>query len=117
MTALPWIRAGWGAVLLIAPHGVARTPAGPLDARTILIARILGVRQLVQAAATAPGSSYRLRVASTGVDIVHAASMLGLAAIDVRHRRPALADAVVAAGFAAAGYAATRRRRIDTDIT
>ena len=117
MTALRWIRAGWGAVLLIAPHSVARTPAGPLDARNILVARILGVRQLVQAAATGSGSSYRLRVASIGVDIIHAASMLGLAAIDVRHRRPALADAVVASGFAAAGYAVTRRRRIDADIT
>ena len=54
---------------------------------------------------------------ASGVDIIHAASMLGLAAIDVRHRRPALADAVVASGFAAAGYAVTRRRRIDADVT
>ncbi|KAA0016346.1 hypothetical protein [Antrihabitans cavernicola] len=111
MTTLSWIRAGWGVVLLLAPHRVARTAAGPLDGRDNLVARILGARQLVQAAATGRQSSHRLRVASTAVDIIHAASMAGLAAIDEPRRRPALADAVVASGFAAAGYAATTRHQ------
>ncbi|KAA0016570.1 hypothetical protein [Antrihabitans cavernicola] len=112
MTTLTLLRTGWGAVLLVAPRSVARGPVGSLDARDILVARILGARQLVQAAATGSGSSHRLRVASTGVDIVHAASMAGLALIDEPHRRPAIVDAVVASGFAAAGWvAATRSQR------
>ena len=117
MTALPWIRAGWGAVLLITPHSVARTPAGPLDARNILVARILGVRQLVQAAATGSGSSYRLRVAGIR-GRHHSRGQHARPGRDRRTAPPARAGGrVVASGFAAAGYAVTRRRRIDTDIT
>ena len=43
------------------------------------------------------------------VDVTHAASMIGLAFIDRRYRRAALADASVAVVFALAGLVAASR--------
>lgn len=46
------------------------------------------------------------------IDLLHAASMLALA-LDGRRRRPALADALIAAGFALAGALAAREAAHD----
>ncbi|HET9875398.1 MAG TPA: hypothetical protein VFQ37_06485 [Mycobacterium sp.] len=112
MTALRWIRTGWGALLLLVPNTVAsHTPAGSLDARARLVGRILGARHLVQAWYTGADPSGRRLAVGAGVDGLHATSMLSLAALSPRHRRPALADAAAAAGFAAAGILSARRDR------
>lgn len=99
----------WGTALLAAGGGlwtlVAGRPPREVDG---LAVRVLGSRHLVQGVAQAsrPGLGQRLFVT---VDVVHAASMVWLAAVDEQRRRPALVSAAAAAG-AAALTLATRRR-------
>jgi hypothetical protein len=69
---------------------------------------VLGVRHLVQAGLTAvalraePGSPYAL-AGGAAVDVLHASTMVGLAAVDRGARRVALADAGVEVALAIAG--------------
>ncbi len=81
-----------------------------MGARVRSVARLLGVRHLLQAALTsgpAPGAA-RLALGAA-VDLTHAASMAGLAAADRSLRRATLADALIETTFAASGCAAARR--------
>ena len=103
------VRAGWACVLLLATDRLlrigGRPPAPPA---AVALARILGTRQLVQAAVTAGKSTASVAGVSTAVDAVHAGTDLGLAAASRRWRRVALIDAVIAAGLAASGWRARR---------
>ncbi len=124
---LTLIRAGYGVALLCAPGALIRLAAGPgaagrprppaeADAqreaapgsRARLVARVLGVRHLAQAALTAagqradPGSPVPLG-GGAAVDLLHAASMLALGAADRRVRRATFTDAAVETALAAAG--------------
>jgi len=112
------VRACYGGLLLCAPHRMVALGAGhPAGPRAAAVARLLGSRHLLQAAATAavltaavpetarsaalrPG---RVLLAGAGVDAVHDASMLGLAAVCRPFRRAARADVLLEAGFAAFG--------------
>jgi hypothetical protein len=63
--------------------------------------RVLGVRYLIQAIAAPVVHRPWVRPADTGVDLVHAVSMLGFAHLFPTHRRLAHLSAVTALGFAA----------------
>jgi len=130
---LTLVRAGYGVALLCAPGALIRLTAGPgaaaghlrrpaeADAqreaapgsRARLVARVLGVRHLAQAALTAagqradPGSPVPLG-GGAAVDLLHAASMLALGATDRRIRRTTFTDAAVETALAAAGAWAAR---------
>lgn len=122
--AVTLVRAGYGVALVVAPQalikltgdavtgqspgqrgGAARARPGR---RACGVARVLGVRHLVQAGVTAvalradPGSPYAL-AGGAAVDALHAGTMVGLAAVDRRARRVALADAGVELALATAG--------------
>lgn len=103
-------RGAWGAALLVAPERLlASVAAGePLDARARAFARALGVRQLLEAALLRRAGA-RAVALGAAVDGVHALSVLALAAADRSRRREALANALVATGFAIEG--ATRARQ------
>jgi hypothetical protein len=121
------VRAGYGAGLVVAPGVLIRLTAGPGAVaghpggrgeaaaqreagarRARLVARVLGVRHLAQAAFTAgtewadPGNPLPLG-GGAAVDVLHAASMFGLGAVDRRVRRTALTDALLETALAAAG--------------
>ncbi len=130
--ALTLARAGYGVALVVAPGALIRLTGKPgqvtggagqpgeANARaeaarawTRGVARVLGMRHLAQAGLTAaaqwadPGSPGSFG-AGAAVDLVHAASMMGLGAIDRRVRRTTFADAAVETLLAAAGaWAAT----------
>jgi hypothetical protein len=95
----------WGATLAIAPYRVIAALGVPQPPPVGLVtaARVLGVRHLLQAAILErrlghrPGSSAR---PAGAVDLLHAASMLALAAVDPPRRRPALVSATVATALA-----------------
>ena len=110
------VRAGYGVGLVCAP-GVLITLTGqragadrPRPSRRACgVARVLGVRHLVQAGLTAAAlraaeadSSLPLGLGA-GVDVLHATTMVGLAAVDRGARRVALADTGVELALAAAG--------------
>ena len=102
-------RAAYGAVLLARP-GVVLRPIGdePTDRRSHRVARLLGLRQLAQAGATAGRPGAAVLVVGAEVDLAHVVSMLALAAVDHRRSRLALLDAGVAAGWVACGVLAAR---------
>ena len=103
-------RAGWGCVLLVATGRVLRVGGRPpAPPAALAVARVLGARQLVQAAVTAVRPGGPVAGVSAAVDALHAATDVALAAVAPRWRRIALADTAVAAALAAAGWRARRR--------
>lgn len=103
------VRAAYGLALLCWPSQAARlAQAGPADSRTQVAARVLGIRHLTQAAATAARPRPAMLVLGAGIDLTHAASMLAFAVADRRRDSSALVDAAVAAAFATAGAALAR---------
>ena len=119
-TVLTLVRAGYGAALVCAPGALIKLTgdtatgqsAGADHARPSRracgVARVLGVRHLVQAGLALaaqwaePGSPVPL-VLGAAVDVLHAGTMVGLAVVDRGARRVALADTGVELALAAAG--------------
>jgi hypothetical protein len=113
-------RAGYGVALVVAPQALIRLTGDPVTGqapgerprpsrRACGVARVLGARHLIQAGLTAaalraeePVSSLPLGLGAA-VDVLHATTMVGLAAVDRGARRVALADAGVEVALAAAG--------------
>lgn len=108
--ALTLARVATGAVLLAAPGTVLRSAArGRSDRPARIVTRVLGARHLVQAALTGLRPAPAALGIGAGVDALHAATALGLAAVDPSRRRDALANAVTALAFAGAGAQLARR--------
>lgn len=97
-------RAAWGATLMVFPSRVLTTvhhsPTDPVD---IVVARVLGARQLVQGVVTASSPGPELAAAGIYTDLTHASSMMGVALFSRRRRRAAITEAAIALGLAAAG--------------
>jgi hypothetical protein len=105
---LQLIRAGYGAVLVLAPGPAIRLATGREPSRLMRrTARLLGARHLVQTMLTAVAPVPGTYAVGGQVDSVHATSMLLLAAVSRSGRRAALTDALTEAAFAAAGFAAS----------
>ena len=103
-------RAAYGAALLCVPGPIVSMVTGePATPRVRSVVRVLGVRHLAQAAICGLVPARGLIRAGTATDGLHSASMLALAGVEPQLRRALLADAAVAAAFAAAAEAALRR--------
>ncbi|MFB9358473.1 hypothetical protein [Actinoplanes nipponensis] len=107
------VRAGWAAALLLVPHRLLRAAGpAPVPAAAVAVARVLGARHLLQAAAGAWAPAGPVTRLGAVVDILHTGSCVAFAAVSPRWRRAALLDALVEAGFAVAGGdGGTARRR------
>lgn len=105
------VRAAHGAVLLALPRAMVRLESGRSGRRGGGIARVLGMRQLLQATATSGPADAAVLALGAELDLAHAASMVALAVACPRWRRAAVVEAVVATGFAAAGIVLARRAR------
>jgi len=94
-------RGAWGAALLIAPRRFL--PAdGDESCRSLpAVARVLGARHIVQSGLLLREPEPRPPLWAIAVDVVHAASMLGVAAASPRLRRDALRSAAVAGALSA----------------
>jgi hypothetical protein len=109
-TLVASVRAGYGAVQLAVPAWSAEQRlGGPLDPATVRVVRVLGARQLTQAGLALAFPAEPLLGLGVGVDVLHALSMVPVAAAVPRWRRPALVSGLMAAAFAAAGVLAARR--------
>lgn len=98
-------RAGWGLALLAAPRQILENVHGvEVDAKSVVITRILGARHLTQAALSGLRPSPEVLAMGAWVDGVHALTAMGLAAVDHSRARAGLTDTVVAGVWAAAGY-------------
>jgi hypothetical protein len=106
------IRAAYGTLLLAAPAPVLRLASGrPASWRLLAVARVLGARQLTQAAVTAVEPDALCLAVGAETDLAHAISMLAWGALAGQSRRIALVDATVAGLFAVAGAEGARRAR------
>jgi hypothetical protein len=104
------VRAGYGAILLLAPDRLSHRVTGHSpDRLSRAVVRILGARHLIQAVVSIGPSGRAVRALGAEVDALHSLSMFGLAALNPPHRRDGLIDAVVAGCFAAAGALLTAR--------
>ena len=104
------VRVGYGMVLVLTPGLALRLATGRTPSRrTRRVARVLGIRHLVQAALTATAPTPAVFAAGGQVDAVHAASML-VAGVWPAERRAALADALVETALSAGGRAAAGRQ-------
>jgi hypothetical protein len=105
------VRAGYGAALLCDPGPMITALTGaPVSGRERAIARVLGARQLAQAAVCGLAPTRGLIQASAAVDGLHAASMLALASAKPRLRRALLAETEIAVSLALAALAGVHRQ-------
>lgn len=98
------LRGGWGLALLVSPQRVLHATGVRVDARSVLVGRILGARHLTQAVLSGMRPSPEVVAMGVWVDGVHAITALGLALADRERLRPGLLDAAVATVWASAGY-------------
>lgn len=104
------VRAAWGAALLVAPRPVMQNVHHVrVDTKSVVVARILGARQVAQAALSGVRPSPEVLAMGVWVDAVHALTALGLAGLDRSRARAGLTDSAVAAIWAGAGYRDLRR--------
>jgi hypothetical protein len=100
-----------GLVLLLRPEAVARACSGPDAVPRAWIVRALGSRMLLQALVQAAWPDRVVLDAGTATDAAHASSMVALAAISRRYRRPASLSAAFATASAAFGLFCRSGRR------
>ncbi len=114
LTAGGWIRTGYGLALIAWPGTIVEFVAGRRATATErALVRVLGLRETGQALVYAARPTPAVLSLGAGVDELHAATMLFLAARSASWRRPALVSAAVATTFAAtASHAAGRARRL-----
>ena len=98
-------RASWGAALLLDPAAVLeRVHHLRADRASLVVARILGARHVVQAALSGLRPSPAVLAVGVWVDGAHATTAIALACVDRARARAALTDAAVAAAWMAAGW-------------
>ncbi len=93
-------RAGLGVVLLSRPALVVQLTDSPDGTAVRRVVRLLGARYLLQSTVGLVVTRRWLRLADTGVDVVHAGSMVGFAKAFPAHRRMAVTSAAAALLFA-----------------
>lgn len=99
------MRGAWGAALLLAPRFVLeRVTHVRVDTKSLVIARILGARQLTQALLSGVSPSPEVLAMGVWVDAVHSATAVALAGLDHDRARAGLLDATIAAGWSGLGY-------------
>lgn len=104
------LRSAWGTVLLSQPTRVVALLGPDRTPRfAVFVARVLGARQLAQAAVTARARTPGLIRLGAAADALHACTGVAVAVLIPRWRRTALADAAIAAGFGVAGQLRARR--------
>ncbi|MGI8903362.1 MAG: hypothetical protein ACR2IP_06850 [Solirubrobacteraceae bacterium] len=104
MNRLTLVRAAWGAALLLAPGTVLRAaPHQQIDHPARTVARVLGARDLAQAAVISRRPTRTWILAGTGVDATHATTMVALALLKPNRRTLALSSAATASAFVLAG--------------
>ncbi|MGH7666440.1 MAG: hypothetical protein ACRENY_03000 [Candidatus Dormibacteria bacterium] len=109
---LSLLRATLGSADLVAPRLLAADLAAPESGGEVrLLLRVLGVRQLAQAALSLALPRASVLWLGVATDATHAASMLVLARLRPDWRRGALADAAVASLLAGLGAVAASSAR------
>ncbi len=95
----------FGAALLLAPRPMLRhVHRIEVDTPSVVVARVLGARQLTQAVLSGRDPSPEVLAMGVYVDLAHAATALGLAAVDRSRAFAGLLNAGASLGWAGFGY-------------
>jgi hypothetical protein len=96
----------WGLALVVQPERILTALDGETapDPALVAGARVLGVRHVVQAIVLVRRPNLAARW-GIGIDVAHAVSMLGLAAVDHRRRRAELVSAAVSLALGITSFA------------
>ncbi len=98
---VPLVRAGYGAALMVAPGPMVRVCTGRSPSRaTRRTTQVVGLRHLIQAAITLWAPAPEVIAFGVLVDLTHAASMVGFAAVNRPMARAELTDALTATTLA-----------------
>jgi hypothetical protein len=100
----------WGVTLLVAPRRVLRLLGGRETRLAQAVLRVLGTRQVLQAAVTAVRPSRVVLLGGVGLDGLHALTGLGLAVVDPSQARIGVTDAGIAATWIGVDLRALRNR-------
>jgi hypothetical protein len=112
MNRLALVRGSYGALLLAAPDlAVSLLSGQPSSPKAALVVRVLGARQVLQAAATAGTPTALVWTLGAGVDVTHGLSAVGLAVVQPPWRRAGLSVASIAGLFAVSGMVRASRAR------
>ena len=113
ISALIVVRTIAGGALLFAPRRIVGSlPGRRSDPLTLTAARVIGARDLVEAAMLGNRPTRRRVRIGAGIDAIHSATMVAVAVASPKYRAPALSSALGALALAGAGawVAATRTR-------
>ncbi|AMM22647.1 hypothetical protein AX769_21150 (plasmid) [Frondihabitans sp. PAMC 28766] len=100
-TTLEVVRAPLGLTELLLPNQVAEHLLGhPADARERIFIRILGARHLLQAVILLMAKDRIAHRIGAVVDVIHAGTMVAVAATDPRRKTSATVNAAIAVVFA-----------------
>lgn len=106
------LRVSVGGACAVFPGRLASVAEGhPAASLSRLLARVLGVRQLVQAVLTITAPELITPLRSAAIDGLHAATMALLASASRRHRRAALVNTALAVTFCAVDVARAGNQR------
>ena len=97
-------RSAWGGALLLDGRTMLSAFGDRPTKSSLIVARVLGARQVAQGVITAAVPSPPVLVAGAVVDLLHATTVVGLALAARRWRSVALTDAAVAATLAGTGW-------------
>lgn len=98
-------RAVWGGALLFATRPTLQHVHHlKVDTKSVVVARILGARQLGQAALSGLDPSPEVLAMGVWVDLAHASTAFGLAVVDRSRARGGITDGLVALTWAGLGY-------------
>jgi hypothetical protein len=110
VSAVPLVRAAWGLFLVTQPSTGVRVVVGrPATGTVRQVARVLGIRQMLQAAVTGVHDDRTMRRIGASADALHALSMVALAVASRRWRRTGVVETAIAALFALATVRPRRR--------
>lgn len=107
--AIGAVQAGTGVALLTRPGPVIRTVTRSDSTQGTSVARLLGGRLIVQGVALAAFPTRGPLLAAGVVDLLHATSMIAVAAVRPDHRRGAVASALFASMTGSLSIATARK--------
>lgn len=99
----------WGGALMARPHAALRLLGQAPSEAAVLVVRVLGARQLLQAAVTLAAPARGVVAGAALVDLAHASTAVAYAASGPGRRRPGASSAAFAVLTAVGGAAALRR--------
>ena len=104
MMRLTIFRAVYGVFLLVASNTIVEIVTGERSRMAVTVGRLIGTRHVIQALALSQTRSEDWKAVGIATDILHALSMVAVAALSERYRRLAVLAAAAAGVWGASSW-------------